>query len=152
MPFEIVRNDIVNMKVAKDAENIYFYVDTMADLTAPEGENWMTLFIYSGNKDNNKWYGYDYKIDPAAGKVYKCTGGWAWQEVNNVSVKHEGNKLMLSVLRKDIGVGENVDIQFKWADNYQKNEEGSYDVWSFYCDGDSAPYGRLNYVYSEVDH
>lgn len=146
------RNDIVNMKVAKDSEKIYFYVDTMADLTAPEGETWMTLFIYSGNKESSKWYGYDYKIDPSSGKVYKCIGGWAWQEVNTVSVKYEGNKLMLSVSRKDIGVGNNIDIQFKWADNYQKNEAGSYDVWSFYCDGDVAPYGRLNYVYSEVKH
>ena len=146
------RNDIVNMKVAKDADNLYFYVDTTAELTAPEGETWMTLFIDSGNNGNQTWYGYDYKVDAASGKVYKCNGGWNWSEIATTTVKYEGNKLMLSVKRSDIGVLDAVDIQFKWADNYQKNESGSYDIWSFYCDGDVAPYGRLNYVYSEVVH
>lgn len=146
------RNDIVNMKIAKDADNLYFYVDTAAALTAPEGETWMTLFIDSGNNDNANWYGYDFKVDPASGKLYKSNGDWNWQEVATVTVKYEGNKLMLSVKRADIGTQDAVDIQFKWADNYQKNELDTYDVWTLYCDGDAAPYGRLNYVYSEVAH
>ncbi len=146
------RNDIVNMKVARDDKNLYFYVDTAADLTAPEGETWMTLFIDSSSNETAKWYGYDFKIDPASGKVYKCNGDWSWTEVGTAEVKYAGNKLMLSVARETVGVGAGVDIQFKWADNYQMNEEGTYDIWSFYCDGDAAPYGRLNYVFSEVAH
>ncbi len=146
------RNDIVNMKVAKDENNLYFYVDTAENLTTPEGDTWMTLFIDSSSKDTAKWYGYDYKIDPASGNVYKCDNSSAWTQIAKATVKYEGNKLMLSVARKDIGIGAGVDIQFKWADNYQKNELGTYDVWSFYCDGDAAPYGRLNYVFSEVAH
>ena len=35
------------------------------------------------------------------------------------------------------------------AVNYKKGEKGQVDVYSFYCDGDAAPYGRMNYVYSE---
>ena len=31
-----------------------------------------------------------------------------------------------------------------------KNENGEYDINTFYCHGDAAPYGRMNYVYSEV--
>ena len=30
-----------------------------------------------------------------------------------------------------------------------KDEEGNFDIWTFYKDGDAAPYGRLNYIYSE---
>ena len=146
------RNDIVNMKVARDAANLYFYVDTAEDLTAPEGDAWMTLFIDSSDEKTAKWYGYDFKIDPASGNVYKCNDNGAWAEVAKATVKYAGNKLMLSVAREDLGIGAGVDIQFKWADNYQKNEQGVYDIWSFYCDGDAAPYGRLNYVFSEVAH
>ena len=69
-------------------------------------------------------------------------------------MKIEGNKIMLAISRADLGIPDNngatlIDIQFKWADNYQKDEEGNFDIWTFYKDGDAAPYGRLNYVYSE---
>ena len=41
-----------------------------------------------------------------------------------------------------LGLGEDASFTFKWADNY---EDG--DILSFYTQGDSAPYGRLNWVY-----
>ena len=40
-----------------------------------------------------------------------------------------------------------LNLQFKWADNYQTED----DIWTFYEDGDAAPYGRLNYVFSGAD-
>ena len=60
--------------------------------------------------------------------------------------------MMIAVPRKALGLTEElIDIQFKWADNYQKNDKGEYDINTFYCHGDAAPYGRMNYVYSEVN-
>ena len=85
----------------------------------------------------------------------KCSGsGWNWTNAGMVKMKVEGNKMMLAISRADLGIPDNngktlIDLQFKWADNYQQNESGSYDVWTFYTDGDAAPYGRLNYIYSE---
>ena len=154
------RNDIVNMKVAHDKEYIYFYVDTAKELTSPDGGNWMTLFIDSGAENNKNWYGYDFAVnisspDGNKGVLSKAGGnGWNWENAGNVNMKTEGNKMMLAISRNDLGIPDNegktlIDIQFKWADNYQKVENGSFDIWTFYSDGDAAPYGRLNYIYSE---
>ena len=157
---ETGRNDIVNMKVARDKDNIYFYVDTKDNLTPATDDNWMTLFIDSGVDGNKDWYGYDFAVNiekPNGNEAVlsKCDGdGWNWTKAGTVKMKVEGNKLMLAISRADLGIADNdgntlIDIQFKWADNYQKNEDGTYDIWTFYSDGDVAPYGRLNYVYSE---
>ena len=58
--------------------------------------------------------------------------------------------MMAAIPRDLLGIPDDngscvLDIEFKWADNYQ----GEGDIWSFYTDGDAAPYGRLNYVFSE---
>ena len=68
-------------------------------------------------------------------------------------MKVDGCKLMLAVKRENLGIGKDdiIDIQFKWADNYQPDDEGKYTINTFYIDGDSAPYGRLNYLYSEKE-
>ena len=57
---------------------------------------------------------------------------------------------MVAVPRDLLDVGTDLvdalDLQFKWADNYQEEQ----DIWTFYEDGDVAPYGRMNYVFSEI--
>ena len=62
--------------------------------------------------------------------------------------------MMLCVPYQQIGLNRYtdglVDLEFKWADNYQENEDGQYDIFTFYTDGDAAPLGRMNYVYSDV--
>lgn len=50
---------------------------------------------------------------------------------------------MLSVERSLLGVEAEGSFFFKWADNCDPA-----DIYSFYTRGDSAPYGRLNWVYS----
>lgn len=146
------RNDIMNMKTAKDSQNIYFYVDTVKTLTAVEGENWMSLFLDSGIDSNVNWKGYDFMVvltDDGSGlmaTLRKCACNWSWNYVCTVPVKTENNKIMLSVSRQSLGIAsdELLNIQFKWADNYEAGN-----IFSFYTDGDAAPYGRLNYVFSE---
>ena len=48
--------------------------------------------------------------------------------------------MMIKISKADVDFGES--FNFKWADNYVDN-----DVYSFYTNGDSAPYGRLCYRY-----
>jgi hypothetical protein len=144
------RNDIVTMKVAHDDNFIYFYVETKEDLTHPSDKHWMNLFISTGNKKNDNWYGYDFVVNRKNpdwdAYLEKCTGGFNWEEAAKLSFKYGGNKLQIAVPREALGLkGKKIDIQFKWADNYQED-----DFWSFYTDGDAAPIGRMNYVYSET--
>lgn len=146
---ETGRNDIVLSKVTHDGENVYFYVETKEPLGPYTDEHWMNLFIKTGNNEDN-WYGYDFVINRqilsnTKTVVEKCKGGWDWEKVSEIEYKAEGNKLMFSIPKNALGldIGSEINIEFKWSDNYQ----GEGDFWSFYLDGDTAPYGRLNYVF-----
>ncbi len=127
------RNDIVNMKVAEDAENYYFYVDTADALSSPDGGSWMTLFINENIVVN--------RTAPVNGKtnVEKNING-VFTEIGEAEIRYEGNKLMLKVSKALVDSAGG--FSFKWADNYIEN-----DVNSFYTKGDAAPYGRLCYCY-----
>ena len=152
---ETGRNDFVNMKVTYDKDYLYFYVDTAAEITSSADPHWMTLFLKSGRTDTENWYGYDFALNLTAPSgteavLSKCTGDWSWAEAGKVRFKTEGNQMMAAIPRDLLGIPDDngscvLDIEFKWADNYQ----GEGDIWSFYTDGDAAPYGRLNYVFSE---
>jgi len=127
------RNDIVNMKVAEDTENYYFYVDTADALSSPDSGNWMTLFINENAVIN--------RTAPVNGKtnVEKNVNG-VFTKTGEAEIRYEDNKLMLKVSKTLIDSADG--LCFKWADNYIEN-----DVNSFYTKGDAAPYGRLCYCY-----
>lgn len=145
------RNDIVSTKVTKDAENVYFYVQTADTLTSYTDNNWMTLFIKNNDSTASNWYGYQYAVNvetpesETVAYLSKSEGdSGEWTTVSKVTMKIDDNKLMIAVPREAIEMTDDLfDIEFKWADNYTDK-----DFWSFYDKGDSAPYGRLNYVYS----
>ncbi len=135
------RNDIKNAKVAEDKENLYFYVDTVDALSAPAENGWMTLFINTKGKT-----GYDFCINRTAPKngktIVEAVSGNEYEKKGEAEIRFAGNQLMLRVPKALLGVGKKAKFTFKWADNY---EEGN--IMSFYTKGDSAPYGRLNWVY-----
>ena len=136
------RNDIVNAKVCEDNRNVYFYVDTAEALSPCTDQAWMTLFL---NVDNGRT-GYDFcinRMSPVNGKtLIETVTKDEYKTLGQADIRFEDNKLMLSVPKALLGFGEKASFTFKWADNY---EDG--DIMSFYTKGDSAPYGRLNWVY-----
>ncbi len=127
------RNDIVNMKVTEDENNFYFYVDTAENLTSSDGGAWMTLFINESLVIN--------RTAPVSGKtaVEKISGN-GYEKIGEAEIRFEGNRLMLQVSKSL--VDSDAGIRFKWADNCTAG-----DVYSFYTNGDAAPYGRLCYTY-----
>lgn len=137
------RNDIKSAKVTEDKENLYFYVDTADTLTAPADKGWMTLFINTSGKE-----GYDFCVDrtaPENGKAaVEAIDSADYENKGEAEIRYEGNKLMIKVPKALLGLGQKASFTFKWADNY---EEGN--ITSFYTKGDSAPYGRLNWVYGK---
>ena len=135
------RNDIRTAKVAEDKHNLYFYVDTVDALTEPAEKGWMTLFLNtSGNT------GYDICINRTAPEngtaAVEAISGNAYETKGTAKLRFEGNQLMLSVPKALLGLTKKTAFTFKWADNYDEGE-----IMSFYTKGDSAPYGRLNWVY-----
>jgi hypothetical protein len=65
-----------------------------------------------------------------------------------VSYKQVGQAMQLEIPFAMLGITDPdaIQLEFKWADNYQ----GEDDIWSFYRNGDAAPYGRMNFVYGTL--
>lgn len=145
------RNDFVGAKVARDKDNIYFYVETASKLTPDTDRNWMMLFLDTDRDKTTGWNGYDYivnRVNPKRGRaiVEKNVGGrWEWEEVAATKFAVKGNKLELEISRKVLNLtGTEINIEFKWNDNMQENGN----IMDFYINGDTAPGGRFNYVYT----
>lgn len=142
------RNDIYKMKIANDDKNLYAYVQTVDEITGMDAEHCMSMFISTGNEKNEKWCGYDFVVNRTAsnGKklvIEKRTKS-GWEKVGEASYNLNANELQFAIPLSVLGLdSKDVSIQFKFADNYQ----GEDDIFSFYLNGDAAPYGRLNYVY-----
>jgi hypothetical protein len=144
------RNDFTLAKVARDAENLYFYIETVQPITAPTGSGWMTLLIDADRDKSTGWQGYDYAINrtaPADNEATLERGGpnWTWSEVGKAAFRVEGNRMELRVPRTLLALPSSapLDFEFKWTDNAL----GSGDVLDFYLHGDAAPGGRFNYRY-----
>ena len=149
------RNDFDLMKVAFDANSISFYVKTVDAIKYSTAENAMTLYLSFpelARKDVPHWENYHFAVNRAASEatdqviIERSTGGWNWDKVAITYGKVEGNQMHFALSRKILGLGDSpVNVQFKWADNCPI--DGNID--SFYIDGDTAPVGRLNYVFVE---
>lgn len=145
------RNDIVRAKVARDAQKIYFYVETAEKLTSPKDRNWMMLLIDTDRNKATGWNGYDFiinRLSPKGTKVIveKNVGGhWEWETIGESKFAVNNNKLEIEITRQLLNlVGNDIDIEFKWNDNMQENGN----IMDFYVNGDTAPGGRFNFVYT----
>jgi hypothetical protein len=78
--------------------------------------------------------------------VERSVGGWNWEAMTRVSYRAQGNELHLRIPRSVLKLeNKTVRLQFKWSDHMQ--EEG--DPVDFYVNGDTAPEGRLRFIYEE---
>ncbi len=142
------RNDIVLSRVARDQENVYFYVETAAPLTSPKDPGWMRLFINIDNDKNTGWEGYDFvinRINPGTKAILEKTdAAWNWQKAGEVDYAVKGNKLEIRVPKSLLGISGEPDFEIKWSDNMQQQN----DIMDFWLNGDAAPAGRFNYRYN----
>ncbi len=145
------RNDIVDCRVARDDEYVYFYVETAATLTPRSEKAWMRLLVNTDRDIKTGWKGYDFILNyknptsDTAGIISKCTGTtWEWKDSGTFEYAVKGNMMEIKVARKDLGMTGALDFEFKWSDNMQ--EEGN--ILDFYVNGDCAPGGRFNFVYT----
>ncbi len=149
------RNDLTLMKVARDANNFYFFAQCVSNITTYTGAKWMNLFIDADQNHATGWEGYDYAVNlgpVGAGTTtlsqdLSTTNVWAWTTVrSDIAYKVNGNQLMLTIPRAALGLtNDPVTFDFHWADNYQTN-----DISGFFLYGDSAPNRRFNYSYTTI--
>jgi len=144
------RNDFIVAKVTRDAENLYFYVETAGPVTEPAGDGWMTLWVDIDRNKSTGWEGYDFAVnhkrpDGNEAALERSERGWNWSEIGQVAFRVQGSRLEMRVPRTLVGLEANapLDFEFKWTDNVP----ASGDILDFYLYGDVAPSGRFNYRY-----
>ncbi|MDP4119201.1 MAG: hypothetical protein Q8873_08480, partial [Bacillota bacterium] len=134
------KNDIINAKVARDNDYIYFFAKCSNVIVDKDNDNCMVLFIDTDRSKKTGWEGYDYRI--AGKELQKCTGGFNWEKAASVKKSIEGDFVQIAIKKSDLNLGESFDIEFKWSDNMQEA-----DAMDFYVNGCCAPIGRFNYRY-----
>ncbi len=143
------RNDIVGAKVARDADYLYFYVETADDLTDKADPKWMRLFLDIDRNKSTGWEGYDYvinRLNPEdSAYVEKSVSSWNWNTAGKAAYVVNGKTLVVKVKRSvfNLTAEKGIDFEFKWSDNMQ--DDGN--IMDFYENGDVAPGARFNYVY-----
>ncbi|MFT3749587.1 MAG: hypothetical protein QM768_14770 [Agriterribacter sp.] len=139
------RNDFYIMKAAHNAHNLYFYAETVQDITAPSGDNWMTLWIDADKNAKTGWHGYDYRIVEGENLQQYINGNWKSISKKTMRYVVEKNKMMITVPVKSLQLfSKPLQLEFKWSDNMQQA-----DPLDWYINGDAAPGGRFNYQYGE---
>ncbi|MDR1743371.1 MAG: hypothetical protein LBR48_06065 [Dysgonamonadaceae bacterium] len=145
------RNDIVETRVASDADNVYFYVRTASDLSPYTDPRWMRLFIDVIGSSVSKWenFGFvvNHEVKSATQTTLKKAGAtWAdWQNVRDIDYRLNGNEMELVIPRSALGIGSGAfELDFKWVDNAIADG----DIKECMSDGDSAPNSRFRYRYS----
>ncbi len=149
---DAIRNDIVKAKVAYDDSNVWFYVETLDELTPCTDPCWMRLLIDSGaaTASSKDWEEFEYIVGREGTtaetmRLEKSTGGWNWEKVADVKYKVSGKVLVLEIPRKLLGkAGKSLNFGFKWCDN----NIADGDIMTLYTDGDAAPGGRFTFVFA----
>ncbi len=141
------RNNILIAKVARDESFVWFMAECADVITEKKGENHMTLYLNLTRDRSTGWEGYDFAVSRSEekdGKVpieqYSVSG---FDITTYVEYSQYGKAIVYKIPRNLFGE-KPLDFEFKWADNV-----GTSDIINFYCDGDTAPIGRFNYVYRE---
>jgi hypothetical protein len=160
------RNDIIGARVARDAENVYFYVECNDNITPYTDPLWMVLYIDS-DQQNQGWETFDYvlnKTSPTADKatLEKFTGnGYETEKVGEVEYTVNGNYMQVKVPKSMLNLsGYDFTINFSWTDNVHDEADAgklgdadykytkfSGDIMDFYISGDVAPGGRFKFSY-----
>jgi len=140
------RNDFDKLKVARDNKDLYFYAQTVKDISANSGSNWMRLYIDTDRSAKTGWKGYEYRV--IAGNLLQQYKNDKWVTIQKVKYSMNGNQLMITIPRTLLNVsGKALDLEFKWSDNMQDDN----DPLDWYLNGDAAPGGRFNFMYTTND-
>lgn len=144
------RNEFEILKTTADDNNIFFYARCVNDIIDRNEKNPVRLFIKSADNCAASWNGYNFMVEidindakSAMLKICSDNGRFLWRDLYRTECMLVGKEIQLKINREWINIcSENFSLEFKWVDNMQQN-----DIMDFYINGDSAPRGRLNYVY-----
>ncbi len=140
------RNDIIEARVARDDENLYFYAKCADKVKDSKAENAMVLYLDLDRNKETGWEGYEFR---AIGNELQKSDEFVydWEKVGKITRKVSGETVVIIVPKKLLGLGENFDIEFKWSDNAFSGLIPQGEIMDFYVNGVTAPIGRFNFRY-----
>jgi hypothetical protein len=143
---ETGRNDFVITKAAYDQANLYFFVQTLTNITPRMDPNWMLLLLDTDQSASTGWLGYDFVVNLEVLSDRETTlKAWRdgqWQTVGKAPYQVNGNGMEIAVPRILISQANQAPrFDFHWADNLQNFGDAS----ELGLNGDSAPDRRWNY-------
>ncbi len=143
---DAARCNIQEIRVAHDAENLYFKITAQQAVGEHSGASWMNLFLSAGEASLKGWEGYEYVINrAAAGSIERLNSDFTGEKIGEAQVAVEGNVMLLTVSKQLLGLREGeFSIYFKLADAVEKPA----DIMDYYVSGQSLPMGRLSFAYS----
>lgn len=143
-----VYNSILKAKASYDDEKIYFLAKTEESMTT-DTPFAMQLYIDIDRNKATGWNGYDYAVNVTDfGKLSKnVNNAYSWEDIGEVEFNVDGESLMLSAERSTLNEEGKIDLEFKWADGIDFKDE----FLNVYKGGSSAPFGRYNYIFSEIE-
>lgn len=143
------RNDISLIKAVSDAKNLYFYIKTAENVTAhADGDTgWMNILI-SVNENKANFNGFNYIVnrhpDGKKTSVERSKGGYNWETAGSAEYRIYDDIMLFSIPLETLGIDPaDCTFGFKAADNITDPA----DIMNYYVTGDSAPIGRLFYMY-----
>ena len=142
-----VNNAIMRAKASFDGEKLYFMAECNSDIDMT-GKNPLNLYINTDRNFITGWNGYDFVLNlDGPGKLSAFNGSsWERTPVGDIKYAVSGKYIQVEIGRSLLGETGSVDLEFKWTDSV--NPEG--DLLKFYNEGSTAPFGRFNYVYTEI--
>lgn len=142
------RNDIIESRVARDDESIWFYVKTDSKLSSHTDNNWMLLYIDIDQDHDTGWEGYDFLVNKEVLSAQKTTlmkfHKNKWKKSAEIEYRYSDNELMIKIPKNLLGENA-VSFDFHWADNSKTVN----DINEFFLNGDNAPERRSNYRFTE---
>lgn len=139
------RNDIANLRVATEPGFVSILIHTRAPMTAPEGTDWLNLFIDADQDPTTGWMGYDYLLNRKPGS----DGTTSLEEINQngstgktvaVPFSYNDNMLEVKVPVLPEWAGKPLAFDFHASDNAPLGD-------SYFTRGDHAPDRRFNFRY-----
>ncbi len=151
------RNNIQEIRVVNDNSYIYFYIMCADNITTYDSSNnWMNIFIGTGNPAPGGWNGYDFvlnrSVNMGTGKsdITALSGNFSGSKAGEADIALNGRLMMLKVSRSALGLStgqaSGAEFYFKVADAVSNPQT----IQNYYISGKSLPMGRLSYSYSGV--
>ena len=142
-------NDIRSIRVAHDAEYVYFRIECAEKITTPEAgvRNWMNLLIEVDGVTGDNWNGYQFAVNRTVSgdvtHVERLQADGSSSAVASAALRRSGRTLTVKIARRDIMATGTAVLRFKVADSVADTA----DIMDYYVHGDCAPLGRLSYTY-----